>query len=277
MRIVSLSVNLPGPVAAARLRGLGASVTKVEPPSGDLLAWAAPAYYEDLARGQKITTLDLKQPEDRARLEGLLENADLLLTSSRSGALGRLGVGWKELSVRHPRLSQVAIVGHPAPDDDVPGHDLTYQAGLGLLSPPDLPRTLLADLAGAERAVSAALALLLGRERGRGVGYAEVSLAESAADFAEPLRHGLTAPGGSLGGGLPEYNLYQTSKGWLSVAALEPHFWRKLLDELGLEDAGYEDLARAFRTRSAGEWEAWAAARDLPLAALREVSVIVER
>ncbi len=277
MRVVSLAVNLPGPVAAARLRGLGASVTKVEPPSGDLLAWAAPAYYEDLARGQKITTLDLKQPEDRARLEGLLENADLLLTSSRSRALERLGVGWKELSVRHPRLSQGAIFRHPAPDDDVPGHDLTYQAGLGLLSPPDLPRTLLADLAGAERAVSAALALLLGRERGRSVGYAEVSLAESAADFAEPLRHGLTAPGGSLGGGLPEYNLYQTSKGWLSVAALEPHFWRKLLDELGLEDAGYEDLARAFRTRSAGEWEAWAAARDLPLAALREVSVIVER
>lgn len=277
MRVVSLAVNLPGPVAAARLRGLGASVTKVDPPSGDLLARAAPAYYEDLARGQKITTLDLKQPEDRARLEGLLENADLLLTSSRSRALERLGVGWKELSVRHPRLSQVAIVGHPAPDDDVPGHDLTYQAGLGLLSPPDLPRTLLADLAGAERAVSAALALLLGRERGRGVGYAEVSLAESAADFAEPLRHGLTAPGGSLGGGLPEYNLYQTSKGWLSVAALEPHFRRKLLDELGLEEAGYEDLTRAFRTRSAGEWEAWAAARDLPLAALREVSVIVER
>lgn len=277
MQVVSLAVNLPGPVAAARLRSLGASVTKVEPPSGDLLARAAPAYYEDLGRGQKITTLDLKQPENRARLEGLLENADLLLTSSRSRALERLELGWKELSVRHPRLSQVAIVGHPAPDDDVPGHDLTYQAGLGLITPPDLPRTLLADLAGAERAVSAALALLLGRERGSGAGYAEVSLAESATDFAEPLRHGLTAPGGSLGGGLPEYNLYRTADAWVSVAALEPHFRRRLLDELGLEDAGYDDLAKIFASRSAGEWERWAAARDLPLAALREASVIVER
>lgn len=272
MRVVSLAVNVPGPVAAARLRDLGASVTKVEPPSGDPLAQAAPQWYEELSSGQSVVALDLKQPDDRARLGELLERSDLLLTSSRPAALARLGLGWKELSVRHPGLSQAAIVGDPAPDDDVPGHDLTYQAGLGLLSPPNLPRTLLADLAGAERAVSAALALLLARERGDGGGYAEVSLAESAASFAEPLRHGLTAPGGSLGGGLPEYNLYRTTDAWISVAALEPHFRQKLLDELGLQDSGYEDLARIFHTRSAGEWEAWAAARDLPLAALREAS-----
>lgn len=275
--MVSLAVNVPGPVAAARLRDLGADVTKVEPPTGDPLSQAAPRWYEILARGQEVTTLDLKQPEDRARLDELLEQADLLLTSSRSAALARLGLGWEELGARYPGLSQVAIVGHPAPDDNVPGHDLTYQAGLGLLSPPDLPRTLLADLAGAERAVSAALALLLARERGDSGRYAETSLARSAADFAEPLRHGLTAPGGSLGGGLPEYNLYRTRDAWISVAALEPHFRRRLLDELGLEDAGYEDLARVFRARSAGEWEAWAAARDLPLAALREASITVER
>ena len=39
----SLAVNLPGPAAAARLRALGARVTKVEPASGDPLALAAPA------------------------------------------------------------------------------------------------------------------------------------------------------------------------------------------------------------------------------------------
>lgn len=277
MLVVSLAVNVPGPVAAAGLRDLGARVTKVEPPGGDPLARAAPRWYEDLARGQEVVALDLKRPDDRARLDGLLDNADLLLTSSRSAALARLGLGKADLATRFPRLSRVAIVGHAAPGDDVPGHDLTYQAGLGLLSPPDLPRTLLADLAGAERAVSAALALLLTRERGGGAGYAEVSLAEAAAGFAEPLRHGLTAPDGPLGGGTPEYNLYRASDAWISVAALEPHFRRRLLDELGLEVARYEDLARAFRARSAGEWEAWAAERDLPLAALRETSFTDER
>ncbi len=270
MRMVTLAVNVPGPVAASRLCDLGIEVVKVEPPGGDPLARANPSWYADLARGQTVTSLDLKAPEDRSRLHSLLEDADLLLTSSRTAALARLGLDPEKLGARFPRLSQVAIVGNPAPDDDVPGHDLTYQAGLGLLSPPDLPRTLLADLSGAERAVSAALALLLGRERGGEGGYAEISLAESAAAFAAPLRYGITLPGRSLGGGLPEYNLYETGDGWVSVAALEPHFRQRLFDELGLENPGYQDLARTFLTRTAGEWESWATEHDLPLAALRE-------
>ena len=279
MQVVSLAVNVPGPVAAAQMRNLGADVTKVEPQTGDPLSKAAPRWYGDLALGQTIVALDLKNPEERTRLDELLETADLLLTSSRSASLERLGLGWKKLEAQYPNLSQVAIVGDPAPRDNVPGHDLTYQAGLGLLTPPDLPRTLLADLAGAERAVNAALALLLVRERSTGGagGYAEVSLAESAAAFAEPLRHGLTAPSGSLGGGLPEYNLYQASDGWISVAALEPHFRRRLFGELGLTTTEHGDLARVFATRSARDWEAWAVERDLPLAALREAPNVTRK
>ncbi len=34
VRVVSLAINLPGPLAAARLAEFGASVTKIEPPSG---------------------------------------------------------------------------------------------------------------------------------------------------------------------------------------------------------------------------------------------------
>ncbi len=268
--MVTLAVNVPGPAAASRLRDLGIEVIKVEPPGGDPLSHASPAWYTDLARGQTVTTLDLKAPEDRARLDELLEEADLLLTSSRPAALARLGLGPEKVGDMFPQLAQVAIVGNPAPEDNVPGHDLTYQAGLGLLSPPDLPRTLLADLSGAERAASAALALLLGRERGGGGSYAEVSLAESAAAFAAPLRYGITAPGGGLGGGLPEYNLYEAGDGWISVAALEPHFRRRLFDALGLESPGYEDLAHVFLTRTAEEWGIWALERDLPLTALRE-------
>lgn len=270
MTVISLAVNLPGPVAAAGLRKYGAGVVKVEPPGGDPLARTNQDWYEDLKRGQEIVALDLKQPEDQARLEELLETADLLLTSSRPAALMRLGLGRDKLVARYPRLSQVAITGHPTPHDDTPGHDLTYQASLGLLSPPDLPSTLLADLAGAERAVSAALALLLSRERGESSGYAEISLAESAATFADPLRYGMTTPDGVLGGGAPRYNLYRTRDGWISVATLEPHFWRRLLEGLNLDDAGYDDLASIFATRTSEEWEAWASGRDLPLAALRE-------
>ena len=93
----------------------------------------------------------------------------------------------------------VAIIGYLTPRGDAPGHDLTYLAEFGLLSAPDMPRTLLADLAGAERAVSTTLALLLNRQK-QGAGYAEVALSEAAAFFAEPLRYGITKPGAELGG-----------------------------------------------------------------------------
>jgi alpha-methylacyl-CoA racemase len=269
VRAVSLAVNVPGPTTAARLAALGATVIKVEPPAGDPLAAAHPAWYDELRAGQQVVTLDLKQTADRVRLDELLGPADLLLTSSRPAALARLGLAWAELHARFHRLCQVAIVGHPAPDQDRPGHDLTYAAAHGLVVPPDLPRTLVADLGGAELAATAAVALLLARERGGEAGYAEIALADAASAFAAPVRHGATAPGGSLGGGSPSYGLYRTAEGWLAVACLEPHFQRRLAEQLGFDDLTHEALGNAFRARTAEEWEAWARERDLPLGAVR--------
>ncbi len=145
LSVLSLAVNVPGPVAAALLRDLGARVTKVEPPGGDPLAGVSPGWYADLVRGMEVLRLDLKQAEQRRALEPRLAAADLLLTATRPAALDRLGLGWDAIHARHPRLSVVAIVGYPAPRQDVAGHDLTYQAEQGLVSPPAMPRTLISD------------------------------------------------------------------------------------------------------------------------------------
>jgi alpha-methylacyl-CoA racemase len=264
--VVTLAGNVPGPVAAARLRDLGASVVKVEPPGGDPLAAAKPEWYEELTSGQARLRLDLKTPTDRGSLDTLLSRADLLITATRPAALARLGLDWRELHQRHPRLAQVAIFGYAEPEQDRAGHDLTFQAAAGLVRPPELPLTLVADLAAAERAVSAALALLLARERSGEARYAQVTIAESITDFATPLRHGLTAPGGLLGGGLPLYRVYAAAQGWVALAALEAHFRERFQRALGLETADHEALQRLFLTRSAAEWEAWAIQHDLPLA-----------
>ena len=260
MHVVTTALNIPGPFAAARLRELGATVTKVEPPDGDPLAIAAPDWYARLAAGQKVVRLDLK----RQTLDELLEPADLLLTAQRPAALARLGLAWDVLRRRHPRLSHVAIVG----EGGRAGHDLTYLAGRGLLEPPRLPRTVMADLLGAERAVSAALALLLAREQGAAPSSVEVSLAEAADALAAPLRAGLTAPDGMLAGTLPVYGLYETSDGWIAVAALEPGFRERLAAGLDVE-LTRPALEAAFRTRTGAEWEAWALEHDVPIEALR--------
>ena len=270
IRALTLAINVPGPVAAARLRDLGATLIKVEPPGGDPLFRISPAWYESLTQNQKIVRLNLKEQDGRAQLDHFLEESDLLVTATRRSALDRLSLSWSDIHERFPRLSHVAIVGHLPPNEDKAGHDATYQAELGLIVPPDLPRTLLADLAGAERVVSTALALLFDRERNGTGGFALVSLVEAARIFAEPLRYGITTPGGPLGGAVPGYNIYRTLDGWVVVAALESHFWERLQQELCLYEPTQEELGRLFLARRSFDWQEWASARDLPVVAFRE-------
>src|SRR6476661_2061879 len=97
IKVVTLAVNLPGPVAASRLCELGAGVLKVEPPSGDPLARMCPSWYGSLAAGQTVISLDLKDEHDRAELERHLEQSDLLLTSMRPEALARLSLSQAEV------------------------------------------------------------------------------------------------------------------------------------------------------------------------------------
>ena len=123
VRVVSLAVNLPGPLAAARLARLGAAVTKIEPPTGDPLALIAPGWHAELSAGQEIRELDLKDATDRATLDGLLGEADLLLTAMRPSALRRLGLA--DAPARHPRLSHIEIVGYDGDREEMAGHDLT--------------------------------------------------------------------------------------------------------------------------------------------------------
>jgi alpha-methylacyl-CoA racemase len=268
IRIVTLAPNVPGPVAAARLRDLGAEVRKIEAPAGDFLEPVAPRWYADLHRGMAIERIDLKTPDGRAALDERLANADVFLTSSRPSALERLGLGWPALHARFPRLINVAIVGDYPPNAEHAGHDLTYVAQLGLIATPAMPRTLIADLGGAERAVSATLAALFARMRSDDGGgtLAHVSLREAAETFALPLQHGLTAPGGQLSGALPGYRCYPASDGWIAIAALEPHFWKRMRDLLGGGNAD-ADFAAAFASRDGAYWTAWAAEHDMPLVA----------
>ncbi|HJU65706.1 MAG TPA: CoA transferase [Gemmatimonadaceae bacterium] len=271
LRVTCLAVYIPALVAVQRLREWGAAVTVVEPPAGDPLETIAPTWYRALHEGCTTQRLDVRAPNESAAFGELLRSSDVLITALRPSSLERLGLGWDALHARYPQLCHVAITGFASPAAEDPGHDLTYQALVGLVQPPELPRSLLADLAGAERTALTAAALLLGRERGGEARRAEVSLAMAADSFAEPLRQGLTAPGGILGGALPGYSLYRVRDGWVAVAALEPHFWRRLCSELTGEGAELdrETLQSILAVESAEHWERWARERALPITAVR--------
>jgi alpha-methylacyl-CoA racemase len=263
VRVVSLAVNAPGPVAVARLRDLGAAVTKIEPPTGDPLARLAPDWYAELIGGVRVETANLGSATGRDRFDLLLADADVLVTAQRPAALARLGLEPASVAARHPQLAWAAIVGHAPPNDGIAGHDLTYLARYGLVDPPQLPRTLAADLLGAERTVSAVLAMLLGGAR-----FSVVALDYAAAALAVPLRHGLTTPDGILGGAFGGYGVYPARDGWVAVAALEQRFQERLQVLLDLPDLTPAAVAAAIGTRTVAEWVTLGAERDIPLVAI---------
>jgi alpha-methylacyl-CoA racemase len=265
MRIVSLAQNVPGPVAVARLVADGASAIKIEPPSGDPLERLCKPWYDDLHANVRVERIDLKSAEGITELKTLLQTSDTFLASQRPSALARLGLDAASLHAAFPTLRYVNIVGDTANPEE-PGHDLTYQARAGLVEHV-MPLTLLADMAGAERAhaVLKQVAQEPGAKR-------VIGLFDTLRDLSAPLQYGLTARGGHLGGGNPAYGLYAAREGALAVGALEPHFRARLYEGLGLADGS--DPSAIFKTRTAIEWEDWATARDIPLVAVRGQSPI---
>ena len=270
VRVVSIALNLPGPACARRLADFGASVIKVEPLEalgGDPLRTYAAGYYEALHRGLNVRTMNLKDIEQRTAFDGLLANSDVFITAQRVAALARLQITGEALAARFPRLCHIAIVG--GKNSDIAGHDLTYMADAGLTTPPHLPPTLFADLAGAERAVTATFAALrIAQTTGRGH-HCVVSLSEAAMAFTGPMTYGLTSVGGLLAGSHPGYNFYRALDGWIALAALEPHFIERLKKASGVAFA-VSTLQRFFSTKSTMAWNVWAITHDIPLSVIHD-------
>ncbi len=287
VRILSLALNLPGPAALMRCRRMGASCTKIEPPSGDPMRHYDRGAYDELHEGVKVLEADLKSGEGQALVHRELAKADVLLTSFRPSAMKKLGLDWPQLNARYPSLCQVAIVGGPGPAAEVPGHDLTYLAENGLVTGTDLPATLFADMAGSLMASEAVLqAALLQAERYAGSGdvhprgrYFEVALADAAGYLALPRRWGLTQPAGAVGGAHAGYRVYPCADGRVAVAALEPHFAAALCAAAGVaaadmkamfEPATHEAVARFLAGKTCAELDQLAAQHDLPLHTLAQ-------
>ena len=283
IRVLSLALNLPGPAAFMRLKALGATCLKVEPPgpkgaptgtSGDPMGQYNPTAYSTLHAGIKVITADLKSDQGQAALHKELARTDVLLTSFRPSALDKLGLGWKKLHKLYPSLSMVAIVGALGARAEEPGHDLTYLAEAGLVNGLDLPATLFADMAGAVMASEAVLqAVLVQQTMSKGT-FQEVALADAATWLALPRTWGLTQPTGSVGGAHAGYRVYACKDGRVALAALEPHFAAALCQAAGVAasdirslftPATHQAIAAFLLTQTRQQLDTLAVAKDIPL------------
>jgi crotonobetainyl-CoA:carnitine CoA-transferase CaiB-like acyl-CoA transferase len=174
LRVVDLSSTLPGAYCTQFLADAGADVLMVESPGGSALrslrGWPA------LGRGKRSRVLDLKAESARAELDGLLADADVLVTTFSPAALVGLGIDSDSLLARHPRLVIAHITGYGrgGPWRDLKGYEALVLAKAGLchavrrMANPPRPSYVnvpYASFAAAHAAVHGILAALHERER----------------------------------------------------------------------------------------------------------------
>ena len=280
VRILSLALNMPGPAALMRCKVMGAVCVKLEPKavttgtSGDPMSRYSAEAYADLHLGVRIIAADLKTEAGQKVLHRELAKADILITSFRPSAIEKLGLGWKLLHKRYPALSQIAIVGSPGSRAEAPGHDLTYLAENDLITGLDLPATLYADMGGSLMASEAVLQATLNQHAtGKGV-FIEIALSDAAQYLALPRHWGLTKPAGPVGGAHAGYGVYACKDGRVAVAALEPHFAKRLCQaaDIAVSDSKAmlspytrQRFGDFFQTQTRRQLDKLAASKDLPL------------
>jgi crotonobetainyl-CoA:carnitine CoA-transferase CaiB-like acyl-CoA transferase len=250
-------------MATLLLAEAGAEVVKIERPGrGEDMRTYDPKWGRDsvnfalLNRGKKSVALDLKDKGDRARLQPLVERADVIVEQFRPGVMARLGLDYEAVTAVNPKAIYCSISGYgqTGPKREVAGHDLNYigDAGLLALSMGNgvVPPALIADIAGG--AYPAVMNILLAlQERGRtGRGrYLDVAMAENLFPFMYwGLGNGLSGgawPGNGtelVTGGTPRYRLYPTADGrMLAAAPIEQKFWETFCGLIDLDPALRDD------------------------------------
>ena len=248
--VVDLTRYIPGPFASRELLRLGARVVRLEAPDGDPLRDVSPEWDAALNGGKESVLWDRERDPDLGRT--LCSRADVVLEAFRPGVADRLGIGPDALP---DSVVYCSITGF-GPEDRRVGHDLNYMGWAGALAAtaPAMPPLPVADLAaGALTAVSRVLAALLERGRtGRGT-HIVVSMTAGA--------HELARFAGPLTGELACYRIYRCADGrFLTVAALEPKFWRRLCELVARPDLvprqndAHAELEQLFETRQLAEW-----------------------
>ena len=220
LRVVDLTWVGAGPFTTKLLADFGADVWKIESRQRpDQLRRAEPVtvrgnldasgYFANRNTNKKSVTLDLKRPEDVARVKTVVRNADELANSFSPGVMDRLGLSWEEVSSINPRLVTLGMpfAGEDGPYRDYLGYGINIAALVGLFArhaipgrlpvgtgtnfPDHLPNPLHACFA-----VLAALAWRLRSGSGQAVSVAQIesTLAASPDGILEAAERGCESP-----------------------------------------------------------------------------------
>jgi len=284
LRVVELAGIGPGPHTCMILADLGADVVRIQRP-GAITLTGLPVEEDAQCRGRTIVEANLKDSNDAAGVLTLIDAADVLVEGFRPGVTERLGIGPEECLQRNPRLiyARVSGWGQDGPLANHAGHDLNYLAVSGVLDnigepgrAPIPPLNLIADFGGgsmlAAVGITAALIERMGSGRGQVIDAAMLDGTAQLAQFQwTHWAAGAWASGRGanfLDGSAPFYTTYVCADGrYMAVAPIEPQFYARMIELLGLDARGLPDqwdrdrwpvlmraLGEAFATRTQLEW-----------------------
>jgi crotonobetainyl-CoA:carnitine CoA-transferase CaiB-like acyl-CoA transferase len=257
IRILEVGTMLAGPYATMMLADLGAQVTKIEPPGGDISRQVGDPYFASLNRGKRSVCLDLTTEADRVRLGELVAGSHALLVNLKPSAIHRYGLTYEALRQFNDRIVCVAITGFGLRAGDDPAFDYVIQAATGIAEltgdpdgPPTLPGYSSADNS---TGLTAALGLLAQIISGRG-GQIDVSLRDvmlsqlnyHASNYlnagVEPRRR----PYGAHSYYVPA-QLFPTASGYLALFITHDGFWKSFAAQAGID--GFDTMAERVRQR----------------------------
>ena len=145
IKVVELAGILAGPAVGMFFAELGATVYKIENPDtgGDATrAWKLPhenptaaisAYYAAVNYGKHTIWANVERDAAaKARIEALLEEADIVITNFKHASALRLGFDAETLRSRYPRIIVAEISGYPN-GDETPAFDVVLQAETGFI------------------------------------------------------------------------------------------------------------------------------------------------
>lgn len=251
VRIVELGGIGAAPYGCMMLADMGAEVVRVERATESHVGMHPDS---PLLRNRRSVSLDLKQPEGRDAALALVRKADVLIDPFRPGVTERLGIGPDACQRINNRLVYARMTGwgQTGPMASMAGHDLNYIAMSGLLhqignkdDKPAVPLNVIGDFGGGGMLLAFGVVCALLETKRSGIGQVvDAAMIDGAASFMamffgdrEVGQFDDRTGSHMLGGAAHYYDTYRTKDGRaLAVAPIEPQFYRKFLDKLGIED-----------------------------------------
>ncbi|MDH6245223.1 CoA transferase [Mycobacterium sp. OTB74] len=298
IKILEVGTMLAGPYATLMLADLGAEVTKLEPPTGDISRQVSDDYFASLNRGKRSVVLELATDEGQRRLGELVAESHALLVNLKPSAIHKLGLTYDALRKHNEKIVCVAITGFGLYDGDDPAFDYIVQAATGTAAltgspsdPPTLPGYSSADNS---TGLTAALGLLAQIVSGRGgqidVNLRDVMLSQLNYHASAYLNSGVQPqrrPFGAHSFYVPA-QLFPTASGYLALFITHDGFWRSFAGEAGI--SGFDTMAEraanrdevlavvsaALATDTALNWEARLKPLGIPAAAVRTLPEALE-